>query len=601
MHGAMAADSLWQLDAVTLGPARLREVSLDISRGVTAIVGWSGAGKTSLLNVLVGFERPHRGTIHGAPRVAWVPQNGGLWAHCTVREHLEIVRSSRDGIDEVLASFDLAEKAEALPHELSEGEQSRLAVARALASEAGVLVMDEPLVHVDPARVGKYWQAIREHLARTGAALVFSTHAPEIALGEAERIVCLRGGRVLHAGPALTLYENPPTPDLMECLGAGNWFTPPQAQLWLGRAIASDCCVRPEALAIEPVSVGGFVVEEARFRGSIAEAQLRDETSNETRTFFHRPASAALGAGMRVTLRIVSCLLLLIALAGCQRSAAPALVAREIHSWQLPPDGASLPTPRSVTTGNADELAVLDTAGRVTIYNADGVLLRQWKMLDVSVGKPEGIVILKDGRVVVCDTHYHRIVYFDRDGNWLRNFGQRGHGPGEFEYPVGICKDAAENLYICEYGGNDRVQKFTREGEFIAAFGSFGTAPGEFQRPSGLTWHDGKVYVADAINNRVLIFTDRGKYLGLLGPPEQPLAFQLPYDIAFAPDGNLYVIEYGAGRLSRISLEGKLLGQLGHTGSGAGEFATPWGITVDSTMRICIADTKNRRLVTLRL
>ena len=273
----------------------------------------------------------------------------------------------------------------------------------------------------------------------------------------------------------------------------------------------------------------------------------------------------------------------------------------EWQTFQLPPDGPTLPTPRSVTIGAGDELAVLDTAGRVSIYDNAGALLRQWKMLDDSVGKPEGIVILKDGSVVVCDTHYHRIVHFDRDGNWLRNFGQRGTGPAEFEYPVGICKDAAENLYICEYGGNDRIQKFTREGEFIAAFGSFGTVPGQFQRPSGLAWHDAKIYVADAINNRVLIFSDAGTYLGLLGEPGAPLAFQLPYDIAYAADGNLYVIEYGAGRLSRISPDGKLLARIGHTGSAVGEFATPWGIAVDSQMRIHVADTKNRRVVTLRL
>ena len=289
-------------------------------------------------------------------------------------------------------------------------------------------------------------------------------------------------------------------------------------------------------------------------------------------------------------------ILCLALLAGCGRPSS-GLVAKEWSTFQLPPNGPSLPTPRSVTTGNHDELAVLDTAGRVTIYTADGAQLRQWQMLDVSVGKPEGILVLKDGRVVVCDTHYHRIVYFDADGNWLRNFGQRGAGPGEFEYPVGICKDAAENLYICEYGGNDRVQKFTREGEFLLAFGSFGTAPGQFQRPSGLTWHDGKIFVADAINGRVLTYTDAGKYVGLFGS----LAFQIPYDITFAPDGNFYVIEYGAGRLSRIAPDGTLLGQLGRTGSGVGEFATPWGITVESRMRIRIADTKNRRVVTLRL
>ncbi len=294
--------------------------------------------------------------------------------------------------------------------------------------------------------------------------------------------------------------------------------------------------------------------------------------------------------------------LLLLLLAGCSRSGTvPALTAREWHAWILPPDGAFLPTPRSLAIGPADELAVLDTAGRVLIYDSKGALQRQWKMLDVSVGKPEGIVILKDGCVVVCDTHYHRVVWFDAQGNWLQTIGSKGFADGDFIYPVGICKDADENLYVCEYGGNDRIQKFTREGKWLASFGGFGTEPGQFQRPSGLTWRDGKVFVADAINNRVLIFSEAGKYLGLLGEADAALSFDLPYDIDIGPDGNFYIIEYGGGRLSRVSPEGRLLAHFGKSGGGESEFGTPWGIVVDSQGRIHVADTKNRRLVTLRL
>jgi iron(III) transport system ATP-binding protein len=288
-------------------------------------------------------------------------------------------------------------------------------------------------------------------------------------------------------------------------------------------------------------------------------------------------------------------------LSACHREPAvqtPKLL--EWRTWQLPPEGPSLPTPRSLSVGPKDELVVLDTAGRITIYDSNGTLLRQWHMLDVSVGKPEGVTILSDGRVVVCDTHYHRIVYFDSNGNWLRNFGSEGTGRSQFIFPVGICKDPAENLYVCEYGGHDRVQKFTREGEWLGEFGSFGTEPGQFQRPSGLAWRDGKIYVTDAINHRVLIFTDSGKFVQNLGGPQPPHLY-LPYDIALGPDGIFNVIEYGAGRLSRFTPEGLLVAQLGETGDNKGQFATPWGLTVDSTGRIYVADTKNRRMVALQL
>jgi sugar lactone lactonase YvrE len=288
--------------------------------------------------------------------------------------------------------------------------------------------------------------------------------------------------------------------------------------------------------------------------------------------------------------------------AACDRGPrVPQIPVREWRAWNLPADGAVLPTPRSVASGADGQIAVLDTAGRVLIFTADGALVRQWKMLDVSVGKPEGIIVLKDGRIVVCDTHYHRVVYFDGEGRVIKAFGQSGTGPGEFIYPVGITKDRDENLYICEYGGHDRVQKFTREGAYLLEFGSFGTAPGEFQRPGGLAWNAGKIYVTDAVNNRVLVFADDGKFEGLLGAPAQPIAFDLPYDIALGGDGALYVIEYGAGRLSRVSLDGKLLAQYGRTGAGEGEFGTPWGLCIDPRGRIFVADTKNRRLVRLSL
>lgn len=289
---------------------------------------------------------------------------------------------------------------------------------------------------------------------------------------------------------------------------------------------------------------------------------------------------------------------LLFLLSACQRPAVS--VASQWRTWVLPAEGATLPAARSIGVGPKDEFAVLDTAGRVLLYDAQGTFVRRWHMLDASVGKPEGIIILNDGTVVVCDTHYNRIVFFDPSGHWLHHFGEKGKGPGQFIYPVGIAKDSKENLYVCEYGGNDRIQVFDRSGKWLRTFGAFGTGPGEFQRPSGMAWLDGKLYVADAINNRVLIFQDSGTYLGLLGPKDAPVSFELPYDISLGPDRLFYVIEYGAGRITAISPEGKVHGRLGSTGGGESEFSTPWGIAVDSRGWIRVADTRNRRMISLR-
>ena len=604
----MQADALFNLEHATLGVKRLRRVSLDVRRGVTAVLGASGAGKTSLLTLLAGFEKPASGKVHGDTRVAWVPQNDGLWPDCSAREHLTECGASGEEAERLLAAFDIAHCAKSRPAALSHGERNRLAVARALAMTPRTLVFDEPLAHVDSPRVGKYWRAIREHIERTGVSFVFATHAPELALAEAEHAICLRDGSVVFRGKIAELYEKPESEELANFLGPANWLTPDDARMWLGETWPAARCVRPERLLVDAAESGAHLVTRSRFFGSHAETELRTDAGG-MRTFIHRPGEPpATGARvkLRAMLRAILCVVLLsLFCTGCKRNeGATLLPVKSWRTWMLPTDGAVQPTPRSLTTGPHDELAVMDTAGRVLIYDANGALLRQWKMLDVQFGKPEGIVWLKDDRIVVCDTHYRRLVWFDQSGRVLKTLGQHGKGRGEFVYPVGICKDAAENLYVCEYGGNDRVQVFTREGEWLREFGSPGTGAAQFQRPSGLVWHEGKVFVADAINNRVLVFKDSGEFTGLLGAAsdgKSALSFNLPYDITLAPDGALYVIEYGAGRLTKLTLDGKELGRYGESGTGEGQFATPWGLVADSRMRVFVADTKNRRIVSLQL
>lgn len=199
-------DPLWTLDRVTLhgrGRPRLNDVTLTIHPGVTAVIGYSGAGKTSLLNVLVGFEKADQGRIVKPPEqtgmsvppkrlpLFGVPQNDGLWPHLTALEHLTAVAPvllpplRRGGAenrtaycDSLLAAFDLAHRADRRPDQLSQGERARLSVARAIASHAAVLVMDEPLAHVDPARLGNYWNVLSEHGRATDTSLTIATHSP---------------------------------------------------------------------------------------------------------------------------------------------------------------------------------------------------------------------------------------------------------------------------------------------------------------------------------------------------------------------------------------------------------------------------------------
>jgi iron(III) transport system ATP-binding protein len=605
------SDPLWQLEDVGLGQ-RLRGITLRIEPGVTAVLGHSGAGKTSLLNLLVGFEQPDTGKFtpefdRGSHRISlfWVPADGGLWPHLTAAEHIAAVTEKSAGqtaeTNRWLEEFGLTHRRESRPDTLSAGEQARLSVARALAADAAVLVMDEPLEHVEPGRLGNYWQIIRRQLMAKGGSLVFATHSPRAVLAEAQRVICLRDGRVQYDGEVENLYWRAPSSELAACLGEANWLDPESARLWLRREESNARCFRPEQISVQPDGQSPFVVESSRFQGAVAELEVRHEPTGTLRTFYHRPSSNQLARGARVVLKTLLCLLLCLPVAGCHQPArGPAIPVAEVHSWPVPPDGVLQPAARSLAIGTHDEIVALDTHGRVLVYAPDGSIARQWRMPDNRNGNPEGVCVLRDGRVVVGDTHYHRVVIFSPDGQTFKTFGKEGQGPGEFIYPVAVAKDDRENLYIAEYGSNDRVQKFTADGRFLLAFGGFGTKPGEFQRPSGLVWHDGKIYAADAFNNRIQVFTDDGKFLKILGSSEQPLALQLPYDLKIGGDDTLYAVEYGAGRVTRFDLNGRILGRYGTTGTGLGQFATPWGIAVDSQKRVYVADTGNRRVVELQ-
>lgn len=608
---------LWKLNEVSLSgrrSPRLNGVSVEVPSGVTAVLGSSGAGKTSLLNVLVQFERPTTGQVEcclqnseGRLPYFWSPPTYGLWPHLTVRDHLSSVQLNPDDepelVGRLLAAFELNHVSDARPGSLSLGERSRLSVARALACNAQVLVLDEPLAHVDSSRVGGYWSVIREHCASRNTSLVLATHSPEVVLREASHVICLTSGRVIYSGDTRRLYEQPQSPEQAAMLGPCNWFARDEATCWLSvlnsaSSESSEFCVRPERLSIHADPGGSATVEASRFAGSIAEVDLLDTRHGVRRTFVHRPAGPLLGPGDRVLMKLLSLLLMLL-FAGCDGSD-PVLYVKKETCWNMPPDGPRVPAPRGMTVSPDGEYLVLDNAGRLLVFDETGVLRRQWWMPDYSVGKPEGVCVLKDGRIAVADTHYHRVVLFSHDGDVVGMFGKLGTGPGEFVYPVSVVQDEQENLYVCEYGSfNDRAQKFLKDGTFVRQIGAYGTEDGQFQRPSGAAWFDGRLYIVDAFNNRIQVFDGDGKLVAILGTSDKISDLYYPYDISVSDQGELYVVEYGAGRVSKYDRSGKLLGRYGHPGPGTAEFMTPWGLAIDHRGRVYVCDTGNRRIVEL--
>jgi ABC-type Fe3+ transport system permease subunit/sugar lactone lactonase YvrE len=258
--------------------------------------------------------------------------------------------------------------------------------------------------------------------------------------------------------------------------------------------------------------------------------------------------------------------------------------------------------PRGIAVDRERRLMyVVDKTARVQRYGFDGEPQLQWRMPQWENGKPTGLGVAPDGRVFVADTHYHRVIAYDREGRELMRFGRYGDGPGEFIYPTDVAFGPQQRIYVSEYGGNERVGVFSAEGEFLFAFGGPGPEVGQFQRPQALAFSTdlSELYIADACNHRIVVTDPRGTPLRVLGEPGRgagQLAY--PYDVMVLDDGSLLVCEFGNNRLQRLSAEGQCLGLYGCVGTGEGELRYPWG--VDGTdERIFVLDSGNNRVQVL--
>tara|TARA_R110002072_G_scaffold233795_2_gene391411 strand:- start:4475 stop:5482 length:1008 start_codon:yes stop_codon:yes gene_type:complete len=316
-------DPVWSLNNVCLvgrERPRLDNVSLRIHSGITAVMGCSGAGKSSLLSLLAEFEQPDDGTIQFAKPEAqpsttlplfWSPQDYGLWSHLTVEQHVDYVLPERTksgrSATQWLELFELTGLRASLPDSLSQGERSRLAVVRALASEAAVLVFDEPLVHVDPLLAYRCWRVVDEHVRTHRSTVVFSTHDPDAVLKYARNVVCLEKSRVTFSGSVDSLWHRPPTRNLAWLLGPCNWFRPSDiasedasAEL-LSR---EHCGVRPSQLEIRRDSSGLFRIEAILRASFITELRLSDCHSGRQVDVFVTRLSPDISVGEVVQLAV---------------------------------------------------------------------------------------------------------------------------------------------------------------------------------------------------------------------------------------------------------------------------------------------------------
>ncbi|MCG3127671.1 MAG: Virginiamycin B lyase [Phycisphaerae bacterium] len=254
--------------------------------------------------------------------------------------------------------------------------------------------------------------------------------------------------------------------------------------------------------------------------------------------------------------------------------------------------------PRAAAGVPGECLFVVDKAGRVQRLGEDGQPERLWRMPQTSAGKPTGLGVERAARkLYAADTHYSRVSVFDFDGTPLETFGSYGDGPGQFRLPTDVALDAKGNIYVAEYGGNDRISVFDAAHDYQMSFD--GSDSGlRLERPQSLAFAgDGTLWVADACNHRVCHFDAQGRFLssfGVLG--EAAGALRYPYGCELLSDQTLVVCEYGNNRVQRFTAEGRSLGIWGRAGRRPGELAYPWAIYVGSDDATYIVDSGNNRV-----
>jgi len=293
----------------------LDDVSVEIPSGtLTALLGPSGGGKSTLLRIIAGLEQPDSGSVEIAGQdstrlppqrrhVGFVFQHYAAFKHLTVYRNvafgLEIRKRSkaeiRDRVHELLQLVHLEQFADRYPSQLSGGQRQRMALARALAVEPQVMLLDEPFGALD-AKVRK---ELRDWLRRlhdeVHVTTVFVTHDQEEAMEVADEIVVVNNGVIEQVGTPDELYDHPANDFVMNFLG-------PVTRL-------GDQLVRPHDVEVLPVAANGstpaVVTRLVRLGFEVRVAAIADGRDTWVQLTRGQAELLGLGLGQEIHLRPV--------------------------------------------------------------------------------------------------------------------------------------------------------------------------------------------------------------------------------------------------------------------------------------------------------
>jgi ABC-type Fe3+/spermidine/putrescine transport system ATPase subunit len=317
----------------------LAGIDLDVSEGeIACLLGPSGCGKTTLLRIISGLESPDRGSVvFDGTNVLSVPvhqrgfglmfQDYALFPHQDVTSNvafglrmqkLPSVEIDRR-VEQVLSLVNLEGLAHRDVNQLSGGEQQRVALARSLAPQPRLLMLDEPIGALDRALRDRLLDELRHILKQVGVTVIYVTHDQSEAFAIADRVILMNDGRVVQAGTPETVYRHPANVWAARFLGmrnllSGEWIAPGAVRTAIGMLDVGGCgegsltvLIRPEAALVgqsdEGTTIEGTLLSRS-FRGVLTQVTI--ECTSGIVLAFDVPAAAGIpepGQPIALTLR----------------------------------------------------------------------------------------------------------------------------------------------------------------------------------------------------------------------------------------------------------------------------------------------------------
>ncbi|PTU75820.1 ABC transporter ATP-binding protein [Pseudomonas mangrovi] len=322
------------------GQKIVQSLDLHLNAGdIGCLLGPSGCGKTTTLRAIAGFESIQAGEIELAGqiisragftlapekrRIGMVFQDYALFPHLTVAQNIAFGIRKHPQRDRVIAELlelvKLEHMGKRYPHELSGGQQQRVSLARALAPEPRLLLLDEPFSNLDVELRRRLSQEVREILKSRGTSAILVTHDQEEAFAVSDHIGVLRDGQLEQWDTPYNLYHEPLTPFVASFIGQGYFIRgqltdPDTVQTELGlirgnRAYtwppgsAVDVLLRPDDIVYDPLSPLSALITGKTFLGAYTLYRLRMPTGTQLEAIF--PSHVDIPQGDSLGIRVAA-------------------------------------------------------------------------------------------------------------------------------------------------------------------------------------------------------------------------------------------------------------------------------------------------------